>query len=150
MSSVEPDRVVIDGVDYDQSRRRSFPGGNRLAQGLGEQQRASAWPLMSAAHGEASQQHHADRVGGEAANQFGGRVLAQDRSHSETEVPHHSAVRAHKHEYPGRIHLLCCKRMTPQPRVEELVTRVETIKLVSGLEASESKARSSHSSASLG
>ena len=52
---VEGRGLVVDGVDDHQPGRSSLPGGNRLAEGFGKQERAVTLALVETVDGEAGE-----------------------------------------------------------------------------------------------
>src|SRR5947208_848598 len=135
---IEADSIVVDRVDDDESSGDGLTRGDRLAEGLREQERSASLALVAAVDGEPCQQDHADRIGGEAADELGRRVGAKHGAHGEAEVADHAVV-AGNDERAGRVHLLGRERVASQPAVELLVARVEVAEVVVGTEALEAK-----------
>lgn len=147
--SVESRGLVVDGVDDHQPGRSSLPGGNRLAESLGEQERAVALALVEAVDGEAGEQDHADGIHGHRPDQSRRRVGTSNGAHREAEVTDETVI-SDEDERPGRVHLLGRQTMAADPAVEGVLARGEGGDVVLGAEAFEPKTLSDQSPGSFG
>lgn len=71
---VEADSGLVDGVDNDEPGSSRLPSTEGLAERLSQEKRADAPALVVSVNGEASDEDHPHRVGGQAAHELGGSV----------------------------------------------------------------------------
>ena len=85
---VEAHSGLVDGVDDDEPGSSRLPSTDGLVERLSQEQRADAPALVVSVNGEASDEDHSHRVGGQPAHELGGSVGPQHRPHGQAEVAH--------------------------------------------------------------